>query len=238
VVGPSQEIYEEIRRVREEFHKPVVIHSSGLMASGGYYAAVAGDEIVVEPGVMMGSIGVIMQFMNLEKLYDWAKVTRYSLTTGKFKDSGAEYRAMRDDEKALFQDLLNDVWKQFKDVVAVGRDLDPKFVEQYADGRVMTGQQGVDLGFADELGTLEEAYEIAADLAGLGDDWEVFEAPKHKPSILDALPIGRDDEDEAESITKLSQAVSGLGGLGGLSDKLLKTKLANKPLFLMPGSYE
>jgi protease-4 len=231
VVGPSQEIYEEIKRVREDYKKPVVVYSAGLMASGAFYAAVAADKIIVAPGTMMGSIGVIMEFMNMEKLYDWAKVKRYSINTGKFKDSGAEYRPMREDERALFQNLVNDVWVQFKDAVAEGRGLKPEFVNQYADGRVFTGTQGVKLGFADDFGTLEDAYDVAADLANLDDDYEVFEPPKHKAGIMDFLSQagGGDDEDSISHLEK---------GFGAITNRLFQTQLANRPLYLMPGALD
>ncbi len=233
VVGPSQEIYEEIKRAREEFKKPVVSVSTGNMASGAYYAAVAADKIVVAPGTMMGSIGVIMEFTNLEKLYDWAKVSRYSINTGKYKDSGAEYRPMREDEKALFQDLVNDVYGQFVEAVAEGRNLKPEFVKQYADGRVFTGRKGVELDFADEEGTLNDAYELAADLAGI-EDYEVFDPPKPHVGIFDLLSGGGDED--------ASTLFKGMQGKWDtqISDALksvLRTELANKPLFLMPGSY-
>lgn len=231
VVGPSQEIYEELSRVREDFHKPVVAVSTGLMASGAYYSAVAADKIVVAPGTMMGSIGVIMEFTNLEKLYDWAKVSRYSISTGRFKDSGAEYRSMRPDEKALFQDLVNDVYEQFVDAVADGRGLKKDFVKKYADGRVFTGRQGVELGFADEIGTVDDAFDIAADLAGI-DDYDIVEPPKPRMGLWDLIR-GGDEEDE----TTLFKG-------SGLDSQIAKAvravfhpELMNKPLFLMPGSY-
>ena len=231
VVGPSQEIYQEIRRAREEFKKPVVAVSTGVMASGAYYAAVAADKIVVAPGTMMGSIGVIMEFTNLEKLYDWAKVSRFSISTGRFKDSGAEYRQMRDDEKALFQDLVNDVYGQFVDAVAEGRDLKADFVKQYADGRVFTGKQGIALGFADEVGTLEDGYDLAADLAGL-DDYDIFEPPKPRMGLLDLVRGG--DDDEASSLAKFKGIDS---QLSGVLQSVFRLELMNKPLFLMPGVY-
>lgn len=231
IVGPSQEIYEEIRKSREQFKKPVVAVSTGVMASGAYYAAVAADKIVVAPGTMMGSIGVIMEFTNLEKLYDWAKISRFSISTGRYKDSGAEYRPMRDDEKALFQDLVNDVYEQFVEAVEEGRGLKADVVRQYADGRVFTGRQGAEMGFADEIGTLNDAFELAADLAGL-EDYDILLPPKPRPSIFDFLTASDDD------------ATTGALGRGGLEGQvnqavrsLLKTELANKPLFLMPGVY-
>lgn len=224
VVGPSQEIYTEIKRTREKFKKPVVVVSSVVMASGAYYAAVAADKILVAPGTMVGSIGVIMEFTNLEKLYEWAKISRFSLNTGKYKDSGAEYRQMRDDEKEIFQSLLGDVWSQFKGAVSEGRNLSLAQVEEFADGRVVTGRQAKDLKMVDEFGTLDEAFEAAADLAGLGSEYEIFEPRKERPSIFE-LMFG---EDEDEAFTQFSQ-------IHKLVEPYLRTELANKPLLLMPG---
>lgn len=224
VVGPSQEIYQEIKRTREEFKKPVVAVSAGMMASGAFYSAVAADKIIVAPGAMVGSIGVIMEFANLEKLYDWAKISRYTINTGKYKDSGAEYRAMREDERQLFQDMINEVWVQFKDAVATGRNMKMDQVEPYADGRVFTGATAVKMGFADEVGTVDRAFDVAADLAQM-KDFEIYAPPKHRRGIMDLLI----HEDEEDATSKLAQ---------GMINKVLKTELMNKPLFLMPGFWQ
>jgi len=231
VVGPSQELNAEFKRTREEFKKPVVVVSQGLLASGAYYAAVGADKIIVAPGALVGSIGVIMEFANLEKLYDWAKVSRYSITTGKFKDSGAEYRSMRADERALFQNLINQVWLQFKQAVADGRGLKLADVEPYADGRVLTGEQAVALKFADEVGTTETAYKVAAKLANISpDNYEIFELPKHRPGIFDLISGGGSDDDSKSEISEIK-------GLGQLAEKVLHTQLMNQPLYMMPGAW-
>lgn len=224
VVGPSQEIYQEIKRTREVYKKPVVVVSTALNASGAFYASMAADKIMVAPGTLIGSIGVIMEFTNLEKLYEWAKVSRYSLTTGKFKDSGAEYRPMREDEKEYFQSLINDVLEQFKKAVVDGRNLKPEDVTAIADGRVMNGAQAIKLGLADQEGTLEDGFKLAADLAKLGDNYEIFEPPKNRPGLLEIL---NGDEEEAHSKVNPGKVLS----------QVLRLELANKPLFLMPGSY-
>lgn len=237
VVGPSQEIYEELKYVRDVLKKPVVIVSNGLMASGAYYAAAAGSKIVVQPGTLVGSIGVIMQFTNLEKLYDWAKVSRYSITTGKYKDSGSEYRPMREDERAVFQGLIDDVLAQFVEAVATGRNIDPAKAREVADGRVWTGRQAKELGLVDELGTVEKAYEIAAEMAGLKKDgYDVWEAPKPSPNWLEYFMSGNDEDettswDGAIASKHLDRAVD------RVFENLFKTQLANRPLFLMPGAY-
>lgn len=238
-VGPSQEIYEAIKLLKAETKKPIICNSSGLLASGAYYSAVACDKIVVAPGALVGSIGVIMEFANLEKLYDWAKVSRYSINSGKFKDSGAEYRAMRPDEKALFQDLINDVYGQFKQAVIDGRKMKDEVVTQYADGRVMTGKQAVALGFADQLGTLDDAIKLAAETAGLGTDYKLFEAPKKRPSFWDLLE--QEDEDDLNSFEEAAQFFSKQTGDRGIEAsvrKVLRVQGLNQPMLIMPGFWE
>ncbi|MBL7669276.1 MAG: signal peptide peptidase SppA [Bdellovibrionaceae bacterium] len=229
-VGPSQEIFSELKRFREEIKKPIVCVSTGVIASGAYYAAMACDKLVVAPGALVGSIGVIMEFANLEKLYDWAKVSRYSITSGKFKDSGSEYRAMRDDERALFQDMINEVYAQFKSAVVEGRHLKEELVSEYADGRVMTGAKAVKLGFADKEGTYEDAVRLTAELANLGKDYEIFEIPKKKRSLWD---LG--DGTEEDPLNSLTQKLSGQAVVDGLIHQVIRADLLNQPLYLMPG---
>lgn len=225
VVGPSQEIYEEIKRVRTDLKKPIVAVSTGLMASGALYAAVAADKIVVQPGTLVGSIGVIMEFTNLEGLYNWAKVSRYSITTGKYKDSGAEYRQMRDDEREVFQGLVNDVLEQFVEAVATGRNMKVEDARAIADGRVFTGRQAKELGLVDEIGTREDAFKIAAEMAGLKEGkYDVMEPPRRRPSFFDMITGGDDDRG-----VQFEQAID------SAMKKILKTELTNRPLFLMPG---
>ena len=235
-VGPSQEIFDAIKTVREETKKPVICVSTALMASGGYYAAAACDKIVVAPGALIGSIGVIMSFANLEKLYDWAHVSRYSITSGKFKDSGSEYRAMRDDEKALFQSMIDEVYAQFKKTVMDSRNLKEDVMLEYADGRVFTGSTAVKMGFADQEGYLQDAFDLAADVAQLGKDYEIFEIPKRKMSIFD---LGETEEEDAlNGLAQLLQGKSSDAIAASMTKKILRTEYLNQPLYLMPGYWE
>jgi protease IV len=232
-VGPSQEMFTEIVRTRTEFKIPVVCVSNGLVASGGYYAAAACDKLVVAPGALIGSIGVIMGFANLEKLYGWAKVERYSITSGKFKDSGAEYRPMRPDEKQLFQELIDEVFVQFKTAVRDGRKMKEDVLTRYADGRVFTGKKAVELGFADQLGTYEDAVKLAAQLGGLGDDYEIFEVPKRKKTIWD---LGQeDDEDPINSFKGSFSIFSKSPSAKDLMQEFIKSNWLNRPVMIMPG---
>ncbi len=218
-VGPSQEIYSELKRVREELQKPVVAVVSSLAASGGYYAAVAADQVVTNPGSLLGSIGVIMQFANLKELYSWAKVDRYVIKTGAYKDSGADFRAMRPDEKELFGNMISEVHTQFKQAVVSGRKLSQDVVDKYADGRVFTGETAVKLGFADQLGTYEDALRIIGELSGLGNEPKEFTPPKQRPDILEIL---------AESKVGAS--------LEGRIKRFFNLQLMGQPMYLMPGA--
>lgn len=220
VVGPSQEIYMELKRTREEFHKPVVVHGLALVASGAYYAAVGADKFVVTPGCMVGSIGAIMQFANLEKLWQWAKVDRFVIKTGKFKDIGSDARPMTEDEKGLLQTMLDQVLVQFKSAIRDGRKLDAHIVDENADGRIFTGEQAVKLGFADKVGTFEDARALIGEMTGLGSKPELFKPHSRRGQEFFAQFF---DEDKDSS------------RLRGVLNDVFHTQLRGQPLFLWPG---
>ncbi len=233
-----KEIYFELLRAKTETKKPVICVSTGLMASGGYYAALACDKIIVAPGALVGSIGVIMEFANLEELYGWAKIKRYTITSGKFKDSGSEYRPMREDERALFQDMIDEVYAQFRDTVATARNMEKADVTAIADGRVMTGASAVKYKLADAEGTFEDAVRIAAADAKLGDDYRLFRPKKDKMNFLDYLNFGDAEDDELNTLEKTKSIFSKQGAAADVVKTIMKTKYLNQPLFLMPGYWE
>lgn len=219
VVGASQEIYDEILRVRKK-GKHVVASLANVAASGAYYIAVACEKIVTNPGTITGSIGVIMEFANLSRLYNWAKVERYVVKSGKFKDTGSEYRPMEPHERELIQTMIDNVLGQFKKAVSLGRKIPMEKLSQLADGRIFTGEQAVRAGLADELGGIQEAIDIAAKLGGIKGEPEIFYAPPPKRRLLD-LVTGSDDLEE--SVSKLTQ--------------MLRIDLMGQPLYLMPGTH-
>lgn len=234
-VGPSEEIYRALMQFKEKTKKPIVVYAPSLDASGGYYISMAGDKIVVTRGCLIGSVGVIMEFANLEKLYDWAKVSRFTIISGKFKDSGSEYRSMREDEKQYFQNLVNDAYGQFRETVKAGRKLSDEVLNQYTDGRIFSGSQAVSLGFADLVGTQDDALQELAKLAGLKEgDYELFEPPKKQPSIIERIMQGDDEEEAWDS--KFQN--KGIEALGKKVSHLLRAHMLNRPLFLMPGVWE
>jgi protease-4 len=164
-VAPSQEIYEAIRKLRKS--KPVIASFGGVAASGGYYVASACDAIVANPGTITGSIGVIMELGNLEGLLEKIGVRPQVLKSGEHKDMGSPLRALTDEERTLFQEMIDSVHSQFINAVAKGRDMDEKRVRELADGRIYSGEQALAAGLVDVLGGLEDAINLAAERGGI-----------------------------------------------------------------------
>lgn len=174
----SQEIYKEIHRLKAIHKKPVVISMGSLGASGAFYISMAGDKIVANEATLMGSIGVVIYLTNLERLYEWAKVENYVLKTGEFKDAGSQFRPLTNRERDLFQDLMDQFLNHFKEVIIKDRKLSNELVEEFADGRVFSGETGLLQGFIDQTGTYYEALNLVGEMTGLGEDPEVFEPVK------------------------------------------------------------
>ena len=185
VVGPTQELHQALMRVREA-GKPVVASLGSVAASGGYYTAVAADRIFANPGTLTGSIGVIMQMANVENLFKKVGVEYIVVKAGQYKDLGNFSRPMTPEEKRVLQTLLDDVHAQFIDAVALGRKLDRAEVVKFADGRVFSGVQARDLKMVDTLGSLEDAVNEAAKLAGLALPPAVIR-PTKRFSVFDLL---------------------------------------------------
>ncbi len=162
----SQEINSEIKKLREE-GKVVVVSMADVAASGGYYIAAAADKILANPGTTTGSIGVIMQVTNLEELYEKIGMEIETIKSGEQKDIGNPARPMTEEERSILQSISNDIYDQFVDAVAEGRNLSRERVLELADGRIFTGRQAFELDLIDELGDLYDAVEKAAELAGL-----------------------------------------------------------------------
>lgn len=166
-VVASQEIYGAVNRLRRETGKTVVVSMADVAASGGYYIACAADRIFANPGTITGSIGVIMQFPNLEGLFGKVGIRTITIKSGEFKDTGNALREMTERETRLLQELIDDVFSQFVDAVEKGREMEEEEVRALADGRIFTGRQAKEFGLIDELGDFEEAVNRAAELAGI-----------------------------------------------------------------------
>lgn len=164
-VGDSQEIYYALKRLRE---KVKIIASFGnISASGGVYIGMGAEHIVANPGTITGSIGVILRGNNLERLLEKVGVSFKVIKSGPYKDILAFDRELTEPEKHILQELIDTSYQQFVQTVAEGRNLAVEAVKCFADGRIFTGQQALELGIVDRLGTEEDARCWAAELAGL-----------------------------------------------------------------------
>ncbi len=165
-VASVQDIYSALMYFKSK-GKPVVALFRDISASGGYYIAAAADKIVAQPGTITGSIGVIMQGANFTPLLEKIGVSFKPIKSAKHKDIGSPYREMTEEEQQLLQDMINDTYAQFFDVVQKSRtNIPEEKLRIYADGRVWTGSQAKALGLVDELGGIEEAKKILEQLTG------------------------------------------------------------------------
>ncbi len=162
-VAPSERIYHALQQV----DKPVVAYFDDVAASGGYYIAMAAEEIVANPATLTGSIGVIAVFPYAEKLLDKIGIGFTIIKSGPAKDMGGFYRQMTPEERAHMQAIVDEMYARFVEVVAQGRDMDPEQVRAIADGRIYSAQQALDLGLVDVLGYEDDAIDRAAERAGL-----------------------------------------------------------------------
>jgi protease-4 len=184
-VGPSQEIYSEILKLREK--KPVIATLGSVGASGGYYIACAAQKILANPGTITGSIGVIAQFVSYKQLLKWAKLDVEVIKSGEFKDVGSPFKKMTETEKQYMQQLIDNVYSQFKLAVSKARGIDSKEMDKIADGRIFTGEQAKNLKLIDELGTLSDAISLAGSLSGIKGEPNVSYYPKKKMNFLDFI---------------------------------------------------
>lgn len=203
-VGPSQEIYSAVKRLRKV--KPVVASMGAMAASGGFYAAIAANKIVANPGTITGSIGVIVEFLNAEELLAKIGLKGRVIKSGKFKDTGSPLREMTPEEEKLLQDVINDVNSQFVAAVAEGRGLKVEEVERIADGRVFSGAQAKTLKLIDELGDLTDAINLSAKLADITGKPNVVYPEKKGLGLIGTLL-------DSDAAGKMTQLLSGAGDM-------------------------
>jgi len=186
-VAASQEIYREIKRLREEKDKTVVAYMSSVGASGAYYVACAADKIVANPGTIIGSIGVIAEWVNYAELLEWAKLKNIVLKTGEFKDTGSPTRNLTERERVYFQGLIDDMYVQFVEAVAEGRKMELQEVRALADGRVFTGRDAVERKLVDQTGNFQDAVDVTAKLAGISGKPNLLREGRQRITLLDLL---------------------------------------------------
>jgi protease IV len=198
-VTASEEIYREVKRVKEEKKKKIVVSMGTVAASGGYYISAPAERIFANSSTVTGSIGVIAEWMNFKDLAEWAKVKSVVFKSGEFKDTGNLTREMTDREKQYFQSMINELYNQFVTVVLEGRNgrgvegmkLDEAKLRALADGRVYTGASAVENGLVDQVGDYQDALKYTAGLIGMKGEPTVVTPPEPRDglSILDLIGL-------------------------------------------------
>lgn len=167
-VTASDSLYQEVLSFKKCTGKPVIAYFQDVAASGAYYTACAADEIIAQRTSVTGSIGVVMQMVDLSRLMAKYGIAADAITSGAYKDAGSPFRQMRPDERKVFQSIIDDFYNQFVSVVVAGRPkLTREKVISLADGRVYTADQAIENGLVDQIGTMSDAIELAKKRSGI-----------------------------------------------------------------------
>lgn len=209
-VAASQEIYDAIIELKKK--KKVVASMGSIAASGGLLVACAADKIVANPGTITGSISAIMHFANLEELLKKIGVKSSVIKSGEYKDIGSPMREMTPEEKVIVQDLVDDIYNQFVEVIVRDRKLPVEKVKEIADGRVFSGRKAKELGLVDDLGDMSSAVKLAGKLAGKKGKFDLIYPSKKRVSIVDLLV----DEASSKIISSVKEKLESKSGLSYL----------------------
>lgn len=187
----SEQIWKAISSLKEE--KPVVVSMGDMAASGGYYIACNADRIVAQPTTLTGSIGIFGIFPNMEGTSKKIGVYTDEVKTHEFADFGNITRPVSAREREMLQAYIEKGYDLFLTRCAEGRNMPKDSMALYAEGRVWTGNQAKEIGLVDELGGVEKAIEIAAELANLGKSYVIFEYPKMRSRIDELLKPAKEE---------------------------------------------
>jgi protease IV len=189
----SQEVYQEVMRIRREKHKKIVASVESVGASGAYYIASGCDKIYANDASVVGSIGVIMEWTNYGDLMRWAKLKNVTITAGELKDAGDPSRDLTPKEQEYFQSLVDNMYSQFVGDVATGRHTTVDKIKPLATGQVWTGQQAIGLGLIDKVGGFRTALIDTAREVGISGEPTVVRPPKNKRGLLSVLADDGED---------------------------------------------
>ena len=216
-VTASDILYHELREFKSKKKIPVIASMMDVAASGGYYLAMAADNILVHPSTVTGSIGVIMLTVNARGLLEKVGVEANAITSGPRKDMGSPFRVMTPEERGIFQSVIDSFYQRFLAVVQEGRpNLSPDQIKKLADGRIYSGDQAKAAGLIDEIGYLDDAIEIAKKKAGLTE--------------ARVVTYGRRGEYQNNIYSRLFGTSSGITGLANLD--LLSMVRGGTPQFM------
>ncbi len=210
-VAASQEIYDAVLALKKQ--KKVVASMGSVAASGGLLIACSADKIVANPGTITGSISAIMQFANVEELLKKIGLKASAVKSGKYKDIGSPLREMTPEETKIIQELVDDIYNQFVDVIVRDRKISREQVLSIADGRVFSGRKAKEYGLVDHLGDMKLAAGLASRLAGKdGNNYDLVYPRKKRTSVFDYLM-----ESAANQLTRsLKEKIENWGGVGYL----------------------
>jgi protease-4 len=186
-VAASEEIYREVKRVRNEKKKKIIVSIETVGASGAFYVASASDKIYADEGSIVGSIGVIAQWVNYGDLLKWAKLKDVVIKTGEFKDTGNPARDLTPAEQAYMQGLIDNMFGQFIQAVADGRGLKYDQVKSIANGKVWTGQQALGMKLIDSVGDFQTAVADTAKMVGIKGEPTLVRPEKDRRTLMDLL---------------------------------------------------
>ena len=183
-VAPSQEIYEKVNQLKLDEKKPIVTSVSNVAASGGYYIAIGSDLIVTNPGSIVGSIGVIMSYPITKNLFNNLGIDFNTYKSGEYKDSGSPYRYNTENDDKYFNEVIEDLHGQFVLEVSRQRNIPLTELKEYAQGQIFTGNQALEIGLVDRIGTFEDALNISKNLANISGDIDLVYPEYEKYSFL------------------------------------------------------
>jgi len=183
----SEEIYREVKRIRDEKKKRIVADIETVGASGAYYVSSATNKIFANNASIVGSIGVIAQWVNYEELMKWARLKDITLKAGEFKDAGSPTRDMTPEERTYLQGLIDDMHGQFIHAVAEGRHMKEEDIRTIANGKVWTGEQALPLKLVDQIGDFQAAVDDTAKSVGIRGEPTLIRPEKERKSVLDLL---------------------------------------------------
>ena len=183
-VAPSQEIYEKVYQLKRDKKKPIVTSVSNIAASGGYYIAIGSDIIVTNPGSIVGSIGVIMSYPIAKNLLNNLGIDFNTYKSGEYKDSGSPYRYNTESDDKYFNEVIDDLHSQFMLEVSRQRNISLGQLKEYAQGQIFTGNQALEIGLVDRIGTFEDALNISKNLANISGDTDLVYPEYERYSFL------------------------------------------------------
>ena len=179
-VVESADIYDAIRAIQIEREIPLYVSMGGMAASGGYYVSASADKIFVNHETITGSIGVIMESVNYAKLAEKYGIDFNTIKTGPYKDIMSGSREMKEDERAMLQEMINDSYERFVDIIVEGRGMSEAEVKAVADGRIMNGRQAIEAGLADDYGKVGDV------IAEMKEDYDLQHASVFEYSLVDS----------------------------------------------------